>query len=324
MNIQLTLSQAIDGFLLAKQAQRLSPHTLADYRNAFRKLQAFLGNDPPIRDITAAQIRQLLIDLGTRPYVPAGIARRAPQVLSKKSILNIHTALSALWTWALDEGLCTAHVVRAVPRPKPEKRAIQPFTQDDVRAMLDACLHTSHYRRPGKRACRNQRPTAVRDQAILLLLLDTGMRASELCALQLHHVDLKNQRVLVFGKGSKERILPISPRTATALWKYMASRGGDTLDDALFASHHGRPYNRNALLQLIHSLGDSAGVPGAHPHRFRHTFAINYLRNGGDAYTLQMLLGHSTMEIVKTYLQLAHADAARAHRRASPVANWDL
>jgi integrase/recombinase XerD len=80
----------------------------------------------------------------------------------------------------------------------------------------------------------------------------------------------------------------------------------------------------SGLLQLIRRLGDRAGVNHAHPHRFRHTFAINFLRNGGNAFVLQMLLGHSTMEMVKRYLALAQADAQATHRRASPVANWRL
>jgi len=150
------------------------------------------------------------------------------------------------------------------------------------------------------------------------------MRAAQLCGIRIDHVDLKQHRLRVFGKSSKERILPLSPTTAMALWKYLATRREAAIDERLFVTRRGRPYNRDALLELIRSLGDSAGVPDAHAHRFRHTFAINYPRNGGDAYTLQMLLGHSTMEMVKTYLQLAHADAAKAHRRASPVANWGL
>jgi site-specific recombinase XerD len=324
MKLQLTLSQAIEGFLLEKEAQRLSPHTIADYRNAFRKLQSFLGDDPLIDDITAGQIRQCLAGLGTEPQPMGGAAPRSPKPLSKKTIYNIHTALSSLWTWAVREGIADQHVVHNTPRPRPEKRAIQPFTQADVRAMLDVCDRTARYTRPGKRACSNERPTALRDRAIILLLLDTGMRASELAGLRIQHVDLRQHHLRVFGKGSKERILPISVATARALWKYLATRPDDALGDALFLTHRGRPYGRGALLKLIRSLGDSAGVPNAHPHRFRHTFAINYLRNGGDAYTLQMLLGHSTMEMVKTYLQLAHADAAKAHQRASPVANWDL
>ena len=150
------------------------------------------------------------------------------------------------------------------------------------------------------------------------------MRAAELCGIRTHHLDLKNHRLCVFGMGSKERILPISPPTAMAIWKYLATRGDDAIGDRPFTTNTGHAHSRRALLELTYSLGDSAGIPNAHPHRFRHTFAINYLRNGGDAYTLQMLLGHSTREMVKSYLQLAHADAAKARRRASPVANWDL
>jgi len=74
----------------------------------------------------------------------------------------------------------------------------------------------------------------------------------------------------------------------------------------------------------LQAIGNRAGVRNVHPHRFRHTFAISFLRNGGNGYTLQMILGHTTMEMVRKYLNLAQADLESAHRLASPVANWRL
>jgi integrase/recombinase XerD len=71
-------------------------------------------------------------------------------------------------------------------------------------------------------------------------------------------------------------------------------------------------------------LGAKAGVQACHPHRFRHTFAVNFLRNGGNAFELQMALGHTTLQMVQTYLALAQADLDAAHRKASPVENWRL
>lgn len=78
------------------------------------------------------------------------------------------------------------------------------------------------------------------------------------------------------------------------------------------------------LSEMFRNLGKRAGVKNVHPHRFRHTFAIQYLRNAGDPYTLQAMLGHSTMEMVRHYLKLAQVDLELAHRRASPVDNWRL
>ena len=91
-----------------------------------------------------------------------------------------------------------------------------------------------------------------------------------------------------------------------------------------FRSVYDRPMNKNALRLLIVHLGEKAGVKKCHPHRFRHTFAITYLRSGGDLFTLQSLLGHSTLDMVQHYARIAEIDVEQAHKRASPADNWRL
>ena len=120
---RVTLSQAIDGYFVAAQARRLSPHTLADYDHTYRRFEAFLAGDPPISAITPDDVRQFLNSLDG---------------LSAKTVRNYHIGLSALWTWALKEGLANRHVVRDVQAPKPEQRQIVPYTQRDIEAMLRA------------------------------------------------------------------------------------------------------------------------------------------------------------------------------------------
>ena len=306
---KLTFSQAIAGYDLYADARHLSIHTLADYHNTFRKFAATLPADLPISQITPDHVRGFL----------------AAQTVSKKTILNYHAGLAALWTWAVKEGLAITHIVHEVEPPTPEKRAIVPFSEDDVRAMLNTIGHTRSYTRPGKVASRHSLPTSDRNRAIILLLLDTGMRASELCELPLRHCDLRNRQVKVFGKGSHERLLPICARTAQAIWRYCSQfRKDETVDRPLFVTQNDNPLDRDQLLKSLHRIGQRAGVLDTHPHRFRHTFAINYLRNGGDPWSLQMMLGHTTMEMVRRYLAIAQADLNASHRRASPVDNWKL
>ena len=309
MDKPISLSQTLLGYTLAANARRLSPCTLAEYTNTYRKLQAFLPDDPPLAAITIGQIRAFLDSLSN---------------LSKKSLLNAHTDLSALWAWALREQIVARNIIRDVDPPRPEIREIIPFTEADVRALVGACDRTRAYTRPGQRPCANARPTYLRDRAIILLLLDTGMRATELCRLRVYQADLKNQRLVVEGKGDKERMLPISSRTAQALWKYLATRSSPPSGSILFATIHERGLDRQQLRHLVERIGIRAGVDDVHPHRFRHTFAITFLRNGGNVYALQRILGHSTMEMVKRYLSIAQVDIETAHRDASPVARWGL
>jgi integrase/recombinase XerD len=308
MKTQITFTQAIDGYLLAANARRLSQHTLLDYINTYRRFLDFLQEDPPIEEISAGQVEAFL---ASRP-------------VSKKTVLNYHTGLSALWTWAVAEEVVKEQVVRKVQLARPEKRSILPYTEADVRAMLSMVTTSRLYRRPGKRESSHSVLHPERNRAIILVLLDTGLRATELCELQVNQVDLRNRRLTVMGKGTKERTLPFSARTGQALWKYLAIRKEVSGGDRLFVTKDGRPIDRDQLLKSLRVLGQRSGVNEVNVHRFRHTFAINYLRNGGDPYSLQMMLGHSTMEMVKTYLALAQADLEKNHKIASPVDHWRL
>lgn len=302
-----TLSTIIAGFTLAQNARRLSEHTLADYANTFRKFQRFLDGDPIFGEISQTQIESFL----------------ASQTdLSRKTVLNYHTGLSALWTWACAEGFALQNPLRMIERPKPEQRAILPFSESDLRALINAISRSKSYLNRGT-ASSHALPNQDRNRAILLLLLDTGLRADELCQATVADLDLKNLYLKVFGKGSKERILPICSRTAQALWKYLAVRAA-LPTDPLFATEDGAPFDRHRLFKQLKNIGQRAGIADVHPHRFRHTFAIQFLRNGGNVYTLQMLLGHSTLDMCKKYLHLAQADLQAAHRLASPVANMRL
>ena len=304
----ISFSQAVDGFLLAANARHLSQHTIKDYLTTFRKFHVFLDDDPPISAITAKHVEAFL----------------AAQEVSNKTVLNYHIGLSALWTWCVKEELVNEHILHKVERPKPEKRQIKPYTQTEVKDMLASLTHSRFYSRPGKRESNHSLRNAERNRAMIYLLLDTGVRASELSNLHIHHVNVRNRTIMVMGKGNKERIIPFSARTGQVLWRYLAQRKGDSAGDFLFVTEEGRRLERTRILRIIQVIGERAGVYGANVHRFRHTFAINYLRNGGDAYSLQLMLGHSTMEMVKNYLDIVQGDLEKNHKIASPVDNWRL
>lgn len=321
---KLTLSAVCAGMIYYKQAVGRAPDTIAGYRHAFAKLQTFLPGDPPFASITRARLVEFFAWLRDLEITPAGVAPRPAQRLSDKTILNIHTALSALWRWAVDEGQASSNIVRAIEPPRAQSAAIEPLTRDEVAAILRACAHSRPW--ASRPSTVNARPTADRDAAIVLFLVDTGVRASELCGLTLADLNLGAGSARVLGKGNKERVVHFGKSTTRALWKLVtpAIAADARSDSPIFTAAPGKPLDRSVLRKLLARLGDRAGVPGVHPHRFRHTFAITYIRNGGDLFTLQALLGHTDLSMVRRYAKLAQSDLADAHRRASPADNWKL
>ena len=312
--VQLQFSTAVDGFLLARRAEGISPNTLDQYAWACRKLAAHLAADPPLATITTDQIRAFL----------AGLTG-----LSPKSRHSIQVALSALWTWAVAEGYAPEHVVKPIHLPRTHRPDVEPFSQAELRRLLAACDKSASYSsRQHPPGTANARPTALRDKAILIFLLDTGIRATELCDLRLCDVSMENRTVNVrSGKGGKPRVIHFAQRAHQALWRYHVTRQPYLAgDEPLF--HTGpadrpEPFDRQVLGRLLARIGERAGVH-CNPHRFRHTFAIEFLRNGGNLFALQDLLGHSSLEMVRRYARIVQADRAHAHKVASPADNWRL
>ncbi len=327
---QLKLSQALIGFINHQTAAGLSDSTITEYRYNFKKLDLFFTKNPNIGAITRSDLVGFFAWLrNDYASVPDGVAPRGRIKLSAKTLLNIHTNVSALWRWAVNEGYAKENIVHSIERPKVNAPVIVPFSRDDIEKLLKAVGVSSSWKTRDQTV--NKLPLANRNRAIILVLLDTGVRASELCAIKYGDITFGNRSIKVFGKGPgkdpKERLVRFGKRTQEALWRHLATRLDTIQKDSYMFTKLGtddEPINRNSLDDFMDRLGERAGVDNVHAHRFRHTFAINYLRNGGDVFTLQELLGHESLEMVQRYARIAQTDVEKAHQKASPVDNWKL
>lgn len=301
----ISVKKAVEGFNLHLLAEGLSPHTIRDYNLTLRRFQEFIGPLTPLDCIVPDQVRQFLAYWQGATVAPAGVAPRPARKLSSKTILNMHTALSSLWSWAVREGFAEEHVLSGrIKPPRAEPPPIEPLDNDQIHALMSACRKSE------------------RNTAVMLFLLDTGCRASEVCGLRVADLDLKRGSAMIEnGKGGKKRVVGFGPKTGRALFRYLAGRGEIGDHAPVFAARGGGALSRRGLLGVVQRAGKRAGINGVYPHLLRHTFAINYLRFGGDIYTLQKMLGHSSLDMVKRYLKIAGADVLRVHRRASPVEN---
>lgn len=296
------IDEAVESFLSAMQAARKSKYTISNYRNVYNKFARFVGPETPARKIEPDDIRSFLI---------------AQSSVSDRTVHDYHVALSALWTYLLKESIASVHIVRLVEHPDPEEREIIPFTREQVLALIQSTDRSVKYRRPrDHRMVDHAAQNGSRDRAILYLLLDTGIRLAELCGIKVQ--DLAVNGVKVFGKGKKERWVPFSETTHEFLWIYLDTRKDLQLSTRVFE------IQQRGVQEMLERLGKRTGIPNVHPHRFRHTFAISFLRNGGDPYTLQRILGHTSMEMVKRYLAITRDDLILAHERASPVIGMGL
>jgi site-specific recombinase XerD len=155
-----------------------------------------------------------------------------------------------------------------------------------------------------------------------MVMLDSGIRVAELVNLVLDDINLDTGSIIIRkGKGNKQRIVRVGTKAQKALWQYVnLYHRGDT--KSLFTDPSGVSLGVGGVELMVRRLGKKCGLKEVHVHRLRHTFAISFLRAGGDVFSLQYLLGHSTLAMTQRYLQSLNADdAAKAHKRCSPLDN---
>jgi integrase/recombinase XerD len=242
-------------------------------------------------------------------------AKRQDRTLKAQTINDYMRSLSAVWLWLENEGYIDINPFSRIRIPRATRTLIIPYSVEQISALLAVI--------------DNKTPIDWRDLTMVLTFLDAGPRVSELCGLQLEDVDLNQRLLKVYGKGAKERQVPIGARVQRAMWKYAQHYRPEPASprfNNFFLTRDGMPLTRRHVGTVLRRYSEKVDLPGViySPHRIRHTFAITYLRNGGDVFTLQRILGHSSLDTVRLYLNLASVDIQAAHRRYSPVDNLSV
>jgi len=297
----MQLDRAIDYFLAAKEAEGLSPQTTKTYASHLFKFARTMPEVGEAEDID-------------KFTVTGYIAKMQADGAMKPVSVNTQTrSLRVFCKWLEDEGLINVSPFRAaknpVKMPRFEKRPVDIITDDDFRGLLRTC--------EDKSVGRNRR-----DEAILMFLFDTGVRVGELVALKKDDLDMKRRTARVIGKGRKWRTVFFSPQTAIALQRYLQRQNAvERESEVVFCGWRGKAMTTFGVHQMLATRAERAGVVSrVNPHTFRHTFATNFLRMGGDVSSLQRILGHSDVSTtIRNYAHLVDDDLSKAHDRFSPM-----
>jgi integrase/recombinase XerD len=275
-----------------------SPRTIDDfYQNEFKAFRRYLDAnqlDPTPADITTELIRDFL----------------ANRQLTRSSVTARHSwqVLSVWFKFLFAEGVIDSNPMQRIEKPKTRKIAMKTYSTAQVEAMLADCNIKTFI--------------GARDNAMILLFCDCGLRVSELISLQVADVDTVERVITVTtAKCNKMRIVPYGEAAARALRQYLTKCIEIKNQRPLFISCYGEQLLRRHVLTIVKQHGKNAGIPASQcgVHMFRRFFAVQFLRNGGDVFTLQKILGHSTLEMTRKYAEMAQTDVISQHRAFSPA-----
>ena len=302
------MQQSVDRFLDFLAVERGdSPNTLAAYRNDLSLLVEFLSDrgfdsDLDWKRVTPPVLTDYLVHLYQLGYADT---TRSRKVASTRSMFG----------FLMEEGVIESDPTEDMASPRLGRSLPRTLTVEEVDALLSAS--------------DLEKPQGRRDSTMLELLYATGMRVSELVSLKIDDVDLEQGFVRAFGKGSKERVIPVHPQAVSLLGRYLRDTrpllAGESADRSLFLSRLGKGMTRQAYWLSLGKLAARAGIESkVTPHTLRHSFATHLLRGGAPLRHVQELLGHSSITTTQVYTHLTtehvRTEYARAHPRAKQAA----
>lgn len=301
------LIDAIALFALDNSARRLSRNTRQRYQWELARFAKWCEGESVayLHELHATHLRTYAVHLNT-------LTTRKGKPLASATVHGWLRTLRRFLNFCVEEDLLEKSPFRNVKMPRLEKKALAALTPEEVQSVLHAC-------------------ESPRDKAIVAFIVDTGVRAEELCKLNISSMDFQSGAVLVEGKGQKQRIVFAGAIARKMVKRYLMERRRAPPDAPLFASLKATPGLRtaslgarlkpNSLVLLMRRLRERTGIAYLTAHGLRRTFAITCLRNGMDIFTLKELMGHADLTVLHRYLALARADLQRSHERHGPMDN---
>lgn len=296
----MTIKSAFDDFLLDQRVRGNSSSTLSYYSFSLGLFLDYVGLDFLLSDLSLVVCKEYYLHLIN------------DKVVNSVSIQSYIRALRSFLRWLYVEEYIEVNICDKFKLPKASRKVIDVLSDDEIDKLL-TCLSGSDW-------------LTIRNRLIVVLMLDSGLRLNEVVTLRRSCVHLADRYLIVTGKGDKQRVVPFGDFTARTLNDYLLAtdhaRSSDTLLIKVSEIHCGFDGITQATIKnMFRRLKVRSGIPRLYPHLLRHTFATRYLENGGNIYSLQQILGHSSLEMVKKYLHLATSRIRSDFPRFSPLDN---
>ena len=271
--------ELLTAFLDAKKVEGRSPKTIERYSYIIQR--AYKKINVPIRKISVFHLRKYFSDEKARG-------------VSDSTLDGTRQVLSSFYGWLQKEGLITTNPTSNLGSIKSQKKIRKPYSPVDMEKLKESC-------------------TCDRDKAILSVLLSTGCRISEVCALDRDSIDFDNMEINVLGKGNKERTVFIDDITAMLLKRYVESRKDN--EESLFVGKGTERLQPGGVRIMLKRLEARSGVNNVHPHRFRRTLATNLIDRGMSIQEVASILGHEKLDTTMKYIYVNKANVKNSYRR---------
>lgn len=288
-----------------RSERRLSEHTVRAYAGDVQSLLLYLHRS----GMTGLADAEL-------PDLRGWLARQQSAGSARASLQRRSAAVRVFWSWAQQTGRTERDIAAGLKSPKKQRRLPATIDQPVAERMLATAL---------ARAEEAEGPVGIRDVAILETLYGTGIRVSELCGLNLADIDTDRQVLRVFGKGSKERSVPIGGPGMRAIDRWLREgRGrlaGPASGQAVFVGERGSRIDPRVVRRIVHrALGVTEGAPDLGPHGLRHAMATHLLEGGADLRSVQEMLGHTSLATTQIYTHVTNERLRQAFEQAHPRA----